>query len=54
MGTITTRKRKDGSRGYTAQIRTQRKGKLHSESATFDRKALAQEWMRRKEAELDQ
>ena len=53
IGTITTRKRKDGSTGYMAQIRTQREGKRHSESATFDRKALAQEWMRRKEAELD-
>ena len=54
MGTITARKRKDGPTGYTAPIRAQREGKLHRESATSDRKALAQEWMRRKEAELDQ
>lgn len=54
MGTITSRKRKDGTIGYTAQIRVKRGDHRHTESETFDRKSLAQEWMRRREAELDQ
>ena len=55
MGTITSRRRKDGSTGYTAQIRLKRDGRVvHNESETFDRKGLAQEWLRRREAELDQ
>lgn len=54
MGTITSRKRKDGTIGYTAQIRIKRGNHRHTESETFDRKSLAQEWMRRREAELDQ
>lgn len=55
MGTIVSRRRKDGSLGYTAQIRIHRQGKcVHSESETFDRRQLATEWMRRREAELDQ
>lgn len=54
MGTIVSRRRKDGSLGYTAQIRIKRDGKpVHSESATFDRRQLATEWLRRREAELD-
>ena len=54
MGTIVSRRRKDGSLGYTAQIRLKRAGQLvHSESATFDRRQLATEWLRRREAELD-
>lgn len=55
MGTIQTRRRKDGSAGYTASIRIKQKGQvIHSETETFDRKQHAQEWMRRREAELDQ
>lgn len=55
MGTIVSRRRKDGSIGYTAQIRLNREGKcVHSESETFDRRQLATEWTRRREAELDQ
>lgn len=55
IGTITSRRRKDGSIGYTAQIRIHRDGKcIHSESETFDRRQLATEWTRRREAELDQ
>lgn len=54
MGTIVSRRRKDGSLGYTAQIRIHRQGKcIHSESETFDRRQLAAEWMRRRETELD-
>ncbi|MGE8219825.1 MAG: tyrosine-type recombinase/integrase [Stenotrophomonas acidaminiphila] len=55
MGSILTRRRKSGSLGYTAIIRIKRDGKtVVSESATFDRRQLANEWMRRREAELDQ
>lgn len=54
MGTITSRRRKDGTSGYTAQIRLKRAGQvIHSETETFDRKQHAQEWIRRREAELD-
>lgn len=54
MGTIATRRRRDGSTGYTAQIRLKRDGKLvHSEAETFSTKALAKEWMTRREAELN-
>lgn len=53
MGTITARKRADGVR-YTAQIRMRRDGAIiHTESETFSKRALAQEWLRRREAELD-
>lgn len=35
--------------GYTAQIRLKRSGKVvHNESEAFDRKVLAQKWMRRR------
>ena len=53
MGTITSRKRKDGSTGYTAQIRIMRDGqKVYQESQTFDRKQPAQAWIKRRETEL--
>jgi hypothetical protein len=53
VGTITSRRRQDGMR-YTAQIRLKHAGKvIHSESETFTRRALAAEWLRRREAELD-
>lgn len=53
MGTITLRKRKDGSARYTAQIRIMRQGAtVYQESQTFDRKATAQAWIKRRETEL--
>jgi hypothetical protein len=53
MGTITQRKRKDGSTAHTAQIRIMKKGEtVYQESQTFDRKATAQAWIRKREAEL--
>ena len=55
MGTITARKRADGTTSYTAQIRIKKGGKvIHSEAQTFSRRALADEWKRRREAELEQ
>jgi integrase len=53
MGTITSRKRKDGTLGHTAQIRIKRDGKLvHTESQTFDRRPAAVVWLKRRETEL--
>ena len=53
MGTISARKRADGTTAYTAQIRLKDKGVIvHTEAQTFTRKALAQAWLTRKEAGL--
>ncbi|GAB3384124.1 tyrosine-type recombinase/integrase [Azotobacter armeniacus] len=53
MGTITARPRKGGGTGYTAQIRIKREGKVvYQENQTFDRKAAAQAWIKRRETEL--
>jgi len=49
MGTITSRKRKDNSTAYTAQIRINRDGKtVYQESQAFDRKQVAQAWIKRR------
>ncbi|MDE1158470.1 MAG: site-specific integrase [Neorhizobium sp.] len=53
MGTIVERKRKDGSRAYTAQIRIKRAGAIvHSEAQTFDRRPAASAWLKKRETEL--
>ena len=53
MGTITTRKRSDGTVAHTAQIRLKRGGKLvHTESKTFERRPMAVRWLAAREAEL--
>jgi hypothetical protein len=53
MGTIVSRKRKDGTFGHTAQIRLKKDGKvIHTETETFDRKPAAQAWLNKREAEL--
>jgi integrase len=53
MGTITSRKKKDGAVSYTAQIRIRRKGEIvYQESGTFARKSVATAWMKKREAEL--
>lgn len=55
MGTITTRKRADGTAAYTAQIRLKEKGAIvHTEAQTFTKKALAQAWLKRREADLQE
>ena len=55
MGTIVSRRRKDGTLGHTAQIRIKQDGRLvHSETQTFDRKPAAQAWLNKREAELAQ
>lgn len=53
MGSLTPRKRKDGSIAYTAQIRIKRDKKVvHQESQTFERSQAAKLWMKKREAEL--
>jgi hypothetical protein len=53
MGTITARKRKDGTVGYLAQIVIKRKSKVvHREAMTFDRRQAAHAWLKRRETEL--
>ena len=54
MGTISARKRKDGSTGYTAQILRKKGGHIVlREAKTFDRKREAEAWVRFREGELD-
>ncbi len=53
MATIRKRKRKDGTFGYTAQIRIMRDGQqVYQESQTFDRQQAAKAWATKREAEL--
>ncbi|AEY69547.1 integrase [Burkholderia phage vB_BceS_AH2] len=53
MGTITKRKRGNGTFGYTAQIRLKRDGKvIFTEAQTFDRRSAASAWMKKREGEL--
>ncbi|MEE4652859.1 site-specific integrase [Pseudomonas alliivorans] len=53
MGSISIRKRQDGSAAYHAQIRIMRKGKtVYQETQTFDRKTAAQNWIKKREAEM--
>lgn len=53
MGSIYTRKNQDGTNKFTAQIRIKRKQKVvYQESQTFNKKTVAQAWMKKREAEL--
>lgn len=53
MGSIVSRKRKNGTIGHTAQIRIKKGGKvIFTESETFDRKPAAQAWLKKRETEL--
>lgn len=55
MGQILARKRKDGTTGYTANIRIKRHGVIiHSETETFDREQAAKAWLKKRETELAQ
>lgn len=55
MGTITQRARKDGSIGYTAQIRLKEGGRVvFTQAQTFDRHPAAQAWLDKRERELAQ
>src|SRR5262245_56288283 len=55
MGSIISRKRKDGTLGFRGQIVIKRQGKVvHREMQTFDRKQAARAWIVQREAELAQ
>ncbi|WP_407058816.1 site-specific integrase [Ralstonia syzygii subsp. celebesensis] len=55
MGTISERKRGDGSIGYTAQIRRKKGGVVvYTEAKTFDRAPAASAWLKKREKELAQ
>jgi len=52
-GTITQRKRKDGSTANTVQIRTVKKGEtVYQETQTLDRMQRPQAWISKREAKL--
>lgn len=49
MGTITQRVRKDGSIGYTAQIRLKQGGAVvFTEAKTFERRPAAASWLEKR------
>lgn len=52
MATIRKRRKKDGSFSYIAQVRIARGGQQHAESRAFPKKAMAEEWAKRRELEL--
>ncbi len=55
MGTIRTREKANGDKSYTAIVRIKNKQIIvHNETQTFPKKALAQAWIKRREAELQQ
>lgn len=55
MATIIKRPRKGGSFSYLARIRIARRGQPDfTESRTFPKKAMAEEWAKRRELELMQ
>ncbi|MFN4155223.1 MAG: hypothetical protein ACK4HF_11255 [Paracoccaceae bacterium] len=52
MGTITARKRQDGSMAFRALIHLEQNGRtVHKESTTFDRRPTAKAWMAQREKE---
>lgn len=54
MAQIRERKRKDGSVAYVAQINIRRNGKwAHRESRTFDKRASAAAWLKKRMKEID-
>jgi len=52
MGTITERRRKDGSPTYLAQIKARREGVVYRENKTFTRRAMAESWIAKREKEI--
>lgn len=53
MGTIITRKRRDGKPSYLCQISRNRAGKTAREARTFHDHKAAKAWIRQRETELD-
>ena len=55
MGTVTKRKNKDGTTRYRSVIRINRAGyPPFSQSKTFSKKSLADAWIKKREAEIEQ
>ena len=52
MGTITARKRKDGSVAFMARVRVMRDGVTYHETETFDRRPAATTWIKKREHDL--
>ena len=52
LGSITTRKRRDGSQSYRARVRVMREGSVYHETKTFDRRPAAAAWIKKREKEL--
>lgn len=53
MGTIQIRQRRDGTKGFQAQVLIKQDGRVvHREQRTFDRKQAASAWLERRESEL--
>jgi integrase len=52
MGTISARKRKDGSVAYRARVRVMQDGVTYHETETFDRRPAAAAWISKREREL--
>ncbi|ENW95803.1 tyrosine-type recombinase/integrase [Acinetobacter sp. NIPH 298] len=54
MGTVTKRAQADGTTRYRAQVRVKREGyPVYNASKTFSKKSLADEWIKRTEAEIE-
>lgn len=53
MGTITERKTKNGQTRYRAAIRINKNGNKHSESRTFSKRSLAENWLKKREATIE-
>ena len=54
MATIISRRRKDGTTRYRAKVRIKRRAEVvYSESRTFGKKAVARDWTRQREEELE-
>jgi len=52
MGSISIRKRKNGSSSYLARVRVMREGTSYHETKTFDRRPAATAWIKKREKEL--
>ncbi|WP_394707827.1 tyrosine-type recombinase/integrase [Roseovarius pacificus] len=52
MGSVSTRKRRDGSSSYLARVRVMRDGTSYHETKTFDRRPAATAWIKKREKEL--
>ncbi|MEY8834784.1 tyrosine recombinase XerC [Phaeobacter italicus] len=52
MGSVTERKRLDGSVGYLAQIDLKRNGKRFRDNRTFEKRLAAEAWIKKREKEV--